>query len=461
MDKLITKQSGGRQFLLDILPKESVGAEIGVHLGDFSRQILDSIFPKEFHLIDPWEHQTSSIYKTAWYGGCAKGGQPELDERYSSIFKRFNQNIQAEQVKVHRGYSADILQQFPDQYFDWVYIDGNHLYEYVKKDLELSIQKVKLGGYITGDDYIEGGWWEGGVKKAVDEFANNQSVHLVEIFNGQFIFRKNNVTEGGNEMEFTPFVITGIPRSGTTLMCRLLNCVQNVVCMNEIPELYEVPILFERLRLMSYLLKNHKPIPMNVNEKNEIITDTQDQQNIIKDVTIQVNPDMPLIIGSKINIPYLNQIDMIHEQGIKIIAVIKDPIYAITSWNMRAGINEHYMMPEDFKKWPRYSTFDFKETTLYGRQCEIWEHYIKIILDNLDSGVISSLILYQDIIKNPRNAIDIVLKSINSTMHAEELNEEIPELKSRDIMERFDQSMIIPVARNVMRICKTRQMFWN
>jgi len=184
--------TGGRQFLLDLLPKSSVGAEIGVHLGDFSQGILDSISPKELHLIDPWEHQTSSVYKRAWYGGGAKGGQFEMDERYSSVSKRFDQYIRSEQVKVHRGYSTDILQQFPDQYFDWVYIDGNHLYEYVKKDLELSLQKVKLGGYITGDDYIEGGWWEGGVKKAVDEFAKNQAVQLVQIRNRQFIFRKNN-----------------------------------------------------------------------------------------------------------------------------------------------------------------------------------------------------------------------------------------------------------------------------
>ena len=187
------KQSNRRQFLLDILPEESVGAEIGVHLGEFSKQILDAISPRELHLIDPWEHQTSSIYKTAWYGGGAIGGQTELDERYASVIETFSQNIYDQQVKVHRGYSTDILQKFQDQYFDWVYIDGNHLYEYVKKDIELSLQKVKSGGYITGDDYGEGGWWQGGVKKAVDEFANNQAVQLVEIRNSQFIFRKNNV----------------------------------------------------------------------------------------------------------------------------------------------------------------------------------------------------------------------------------------------------------------------------
>lgn len=177
-----------RQFLLDRLPRNSIGAEIGVLSGNFSRQILDSISPRELHLIDPWEHQTSSTYEDAWYGGRAQGGQAEMDGRYAGVLKRFAKNMRAGQVKVHRGYSADMLEQFPDSYFDWVYIDGNHLYEYVKKDLEIALRKVKAGGYITGDDYGEGGWWDGGVKKAVDEFAGHPSVELLELRDGQFVF---------------------------------------------------------------------------------------------------------------------------------------------------------------------------------------------------------------------------------------------------------------------------------
>lgn len=191
----VPKETPGhhRQFLLDLLPKKSVGAEIGVLAGNFARQILDSISPKELHLIDPWEHQTSNLYEDAWYGGRAKGGQTDMDELYSNVMKRFKRNMQRGQVKIHRGYSTDVLQQFRDQFFDWIYIDGNHLYEYVKKDLEWSLRKVKVGGYITGDDYAEGGWWKDGVKKAVDEFAGNPAVRLLEIRNDQYIFLKNDV----------------------------------------------------------------------------------------------------------------------------------------------------------------------------------------------------------------------------------------------------------------------------
>jgi hypothetical protein len=179
-----------RRFLLEMLPKNSVGVEIGVHKGDFSQKLLEVVNPKELHLIDPWKHESSATYKNALYGGKAKNGQNEMDERYSNVCVKFDREIRGERVKIHRGYSTDVLAQFPDEYFDWVYIDGNHLYEYVKKDIELSFCKTKVGGLITGDDYTEGGWWEGGVKKAVDEYATAEQAQLIEIRNGQFIVRK-------------------------------------------------------------------------------------------------------------------------------------------------------------------------------------------------------------------------------------------------------------------------------
>jgi hypothetical protein len=94
------------------------------------------------------------------------------------------------QVEFHRGFSTDVLNQFADDSLDWVYIDGNHLYDYVKKDIALSFRKTKKGGFVTGDDYMDGGWWDGGVKKAVDEFAKTPAAELVEIRHNQFIFRR-------------------------------------------------------------------------------------------------------------------------------------------------------------------------------------------------------------------------------------------------------------------------------
>ncbi len=179
-----------RLFLLQLLPKNSVGAEIGVHKGEFSERILEIVQPRQLHLIDPWKHEASAAYQDALYGGQAKKGQDEMDRRYEAVCSRFQSQTARKQVEIHRGYSTDVLSRFADDFLDWVYIDGNHLYDYLKKDIALSFRKTKTGGFVTGDDYMEGGWWDGGVKKAVDEFAQTPAAELIEIRHNQFIFRR-------------------------------------------------------------------------------------------------------------------------------------------------------------------------------------------------------------------------------------------------------------------------------
>jgi len=93
-------------------------------------------------------------------------------------------------VVMHRGYSSDVVEDFQDGYFDWIYIDGDHQYRFVKQDLNLYYPKVKKGGFVTGDDYGHEGWWDNGVQKAVDEFVvQRKDVHF-EVRGGQFIIQK-------------------------------------------------------------------------------------------------------------------------------------------------------------------------------------------------------------------------------------------------------------------------------
>lgn len=188
--RLVLGRGEPRQFLLDMLPKQSVGAEIGVHRGDFSRCILRTVDPRSLHLIDPWQYEPSDKYKDSWYGGQAGGGQAEMDARHDGACRRFARQIRSGQVTIHRGFSTDVLAAFPDEHFDWIYIDGNHLYEFVKRDLELSFVKTKPGGFIAGDDYVTGGWWQGGVKRALDEFVRERPVGDLRIKRRQFVVQK-------------------------------------------------------------------------------------------------------------------------------------------------------------------------------------------------------------------------------------------------------------------------------
>ena len=188
---LPSKRDAARDLVLETLPSGSVGAEIGVHLGDFSEEILNVVQPQTLHLIDPWEFQESPTYARSLYGGKRGRGAEGMEQRFADVRERFSNYIENGTVEIHRSYSNIALEQFDDGALDWVYIDGNHLYEFVMQDLMLSLRKVRPGGYITGDDYGDGGWWQGGVKKAVDEFIVNHTVTPIAIQDGQFILRRD------------------------------------------------------------------------------------------------------------------------------------------------------------------------------------------------------------------------------------------------------------------------------
>jgi len=186
----LLRSKNNRDFLLQLMPKNSVCAEIGVHLGDFSERILNIVEPKKLYLIDPWKFEDSEVYNKSLYGRESGKNQENMDARFEKVCNKFKNSVNNQVVVINRGYSSDILKIFDDDYFDWLYIDGNHQYEFVKNDLELSISKVKKGGYIAGDDYGEGMWWKGGVKKAVDEFAKQENVKILKVKNNQFILEK-------------------------------------------------------------------------------------------------------------------------------------------------------------------------------------------------------------------------------------------------------------------------------
>jgi hypothetical protein len=176
-----------RVYLLHRMPEQSVCAEIGVHEGEFAWQILDVAAPKRLHLIDPWKHMEE--YSRSLFGGKGADGQRHLDERYERVKERLTPEIAECQVQVHRAFSASASEYFDDSYFDWIYVDGNHTYEFVRQDLELYYPKVKAGGFMIGDDYGVKGWWNNGVQKAVDEFVGMRPGTSLEVLHTQFVIR--------------------------------------------------------------------------------------------------------------------------------------------------------------------------------------------------------------------------------------------------------------------------------
>ena len=139
------------------------------------------------HLVDLWQVSHDDVHETsAWGAGTIT--QDEMDANLHHVRGRFAKEIAGGTVAIHRAPSIDAASEFPDSYFDWIYIDGDHLYEAVRGDIEAWSVKVKPGGLIAGDDY-EDGWWGEGVQRAVNEFVTDTNAELVT--NGsQFIIRK-------------------------------------------------------------------------------------------------------------------------------------------------------------------------------------------------------------------------------------------------------------------------------
>lgn len=176
-----------RQFLLDMMPVGAVCAEIGVWKGGFSEKIVSRTRPALLYLIDPWRFQ--SEYPDRMYGGKVAGDQAAMDAIHDDVAARLGS---LSNVRIIRAFARDAAEHLSDETLDWVYIDGNHHYEYVCEDLDVFTRKVKPGGYITGDDYE----WEPAldypVKRAVTEFVAAGRAEQILVKNSQFILRKGN-----------------------------------------------------------------------------------------------------------------------------------------------------------------------------------------------------------------------------------------------------------------------------
>jgi len=179
-----------RDHLLRKMGHRAVCAEIGVFRGDFSERILLLARPTRLHLIDPWKYEPGPGYEQSLYGSTHVSGQPAMDTVFNSVRERFDQEIQVGTVVLHRATSDVAAAEFTENYFDWVYIDGNHLYEFALRDLETYYPKVKTGGYIAGDDYGVEGWWKNGVTRAVEEFVARGGCAKRLARRGQFLLQK-------------------------------------------------------------------------------------------------------------------------------------------------------------------------------------------------------------------------------------------------------------------------------
>ena len=126
--------------------------EIGSYLGESTYIFLES---KRFNSITCLDMWASGYDDNDSSSSKMEGIEKEFDllvENSNGIIKKIKNS------------SENIDNLFENKSFDFIYIDGNHTYDWVKQDIEKSLTKLKNGGFIAGHDY---NWPE--VQKAVSD----------------------------------------------------------------------------------------------------------------------------------------------------------------------------------------------------------------------------------------------------------------------------------------------------
>jgi len=99
---------------------------------------------------------------------------------FEGLFDKFQLNMQPviDKFDVVIDQSWDASKEFEDKTLDFVFIDADHVYENVKKDILAWLPKVKSGGTIAGHDYVS---YHPGVIQAVNEiFGDNFSKEYID-----------------------------------------------------------------------------------------------------------------------------------------------------------------------------------------------------------------------------------------------------------------------------------------
>lgn len=149
------------------LGNDVVGCELGVSYGFNLVYTLDNAPNiKKVYAIDPY---------MPYEDGPGNFVTQEIIDKVKSCFL---ENIEPHNEKVSfiNKTSDEAHELIEDNTLDYIFIDGDHSYEAVVKDIANYYSKVKSGGVFSGHDF----GWEG-VQKAVGEFLDQQQIDYTKL----------------------------------------------------------------------------------------------------------------------------------------------------------------------------------------------------------------------------------------------------------------------------------------
>lgn len=133
-------------FMKEYFAKKGlIGIEIGVEYGEHALETLKNLNIKRIYLIDPY-----SVYDD-YQEGIQKIRTKENQTNAKKFARRLLKKYKDKIVWINKK-SEDASKDVSEK-VDFVYIDGNHEYNFVKKDIEKYSPLVKRRGIIGGHDF--------------------------------------------------------------------------------------------------------------------------------------------------------------------------------------------------------------------------------------------------------------------------------------------------------------------
>lgn len=160
-------REGMIKYYSDKIDKPKI-LELGVFKGKFLDFMVNNL---DYGLIDGVD---------LFNGKVCSGDQDGNNVEYVELESQFNllnsEYRDKKNVNVYKSYTSSFLIGQSNDFYDIIYIDADHSYSGAKKDILLSHEKIKSGGYIMGHDYEMNmnkakRYYEFGVRKAVDEYC--------------------------------------------------------------------------------------------------------------------------------------------------------------------------------------------------------------------------------------------------------------------------------------------------
>jgi len=120
-----------------------VGAEIGTSKGRYAKWLLLRVKGLKLYCVDPWEI----------YDDYVEYNNKETKETCDNFFEQTKERLDGLNAVLIRKFSMDAVKDFEDNSLDFVFIDGNHSFEYAVEDIAKWEKKVRIGGIVSGHDF--------------------------------------------------------------------------------------------------------------------------------------------------------------------------------------------------------------------------------------------------------------------------------------------------------------------